>query len=513
MASKPVRPWNPGQPTLLPTDLRRWLDEDHLVWFVLELVERLDLSRIEARLNAKDPRGTPPYDPRMMVALLIYAYAVGTFSSRKIERATQEDVAFRVLTADQHPDHDTIAAFRRENLAEFQELFVQVLRLAGTMGLVKFGVLAIDGVKVMANASKHQAMSYDRMKKDVARLNDEIARLLARAEQVDTDDKARFGDGRLADLPAEIARREARKTKIEEAMAALEAEARAARAAELSEQAERHAEKAADESNDATTRKRSATLARQREAALQALADDDDDPSDNDIDPDGAASGDLPSHQLPHEVDGTPKDHAQRNFTDPESRIMVRDGDHVVQAFNAQAVVDNAHQIIVAAAVGNQAPDTEYLPPMLARADDNFERAGIDKPPNTPMAGDAGYFSESNVVACERRGYDPHLAPERIRRERPELATGPSPAPAGSPEPQTPREKMRAKLNTPEGRRIYGLRKTTPEPVFGQILSVRGFRRFLLRGLQKARGEWDLVTATHNILKLWRSGIALPKLA
>src|SRR5688572_26182749 len=181
MPDKSYRPWLPDHPTLLPTDLRRWLPEDHLVWFVLELVERIDITSIEKRIQAKDPRGTQPYDPRMMTALLIYAYAVGVFSSRRIERATYEDVAFRILTGDQQPDHDTIATFRRENLAEFRDLFVQVLRLAATMGLVSFGVLGLDGVKILANASKHQAMSYDRMKKDVARLTKEIEQLLARA--------------------------------------------------------------------------------------------------------------------------------------------------------------------------------------------------------------------------------------------------------------------------------------------------------------------------------------------
>src|SRR5215813_12372722 len=235
MASKPVRPWFPGQPTLLPTDLRRWLPETHLVWFVLEVVERLDLAPIRDRLDQKDPRGALPYDPAMMVALLIYAYAVGVFSSRRIERATYEDVAFRVLTGDQQPDHDTIARFRREHLAAFRSLFLQVLQIAGQMGLVGFGVLALDGVKVLANASKHQAMSYDRMKKERALLDEEIGKLLAMAEQADADE-ARFGDGRQMDVPEELKRRQDRKAKIEAAMAALEAEARDARLDELHEQ-------------------------------------------------------------------------------------------------------------------------------------------------------------------------------------------------------------------------------------------------------------------------------------
>ena len=519
MPDKSYRPWLPAHPTLLPTDVRRWLPEDHLVWFVLELVERVDISRIEARIQAKDPRGTTPYDPRMMTALLVYAYAVGVFSSRRIERATYEDVAFRILTGDQQPDHDTIATFRRENLAEFRDLFVQVLRLAATMGLVSFGVLGLDGVKILANASKHQAMSYDRMKKDVERLTKEIEQLLARAEQADGDEQARFGDGRIADIPAEIARRKERKVKIEEAMAALEADARAARAAELREQAERHEQKAADETVDEAEQKRAATLAEKRRAALEQLeaaAGESDDDDDDDNDSSQPAGGNLPQHQVPHERDGTPKDSAQRNFTDAESRIMVRDGDHYVQAYNAQALVDNANQIVVSTGVGNQAPDAEYLPPMLERANANLAAAGVARPQRTPMAADAGYFSEANVAAAEALGFDPYIAPERSRRARPELAalddTGPPPA-AGSGEatsPPTAKGTMRAKLQTKEGARIYGLRKTTPEPVFGQILEVRGFRRFLLRGLEKVNAEWNLVTLTHNVLKLWRSGRELP---
>lgn len=525
MANKSYRPWLPDHPRLLPTDLRSWLPEDHLVWFVLELVQRVDISPIERRIQAKDPRGTTPYDPRMMTALLIYAYAVGVFSSRRIERATYEDVAFRLVTGDQQPDHDTIATFRRENLAEFRELFVQVLRLAATMGLVTFGVLGLDGVKILANASKHQAMSYDRMKKEVERLTKEIDQLLARAEQMDGDEQARFGDGRLADLPAEIARRRDRKTKIEAAMAALEAEARAARIAELREQEQHHEQKAADETLDATSRKRAATLGRKRKAAREELegqagstqgAEDEDE--DQDDEGSGGGPSDLPEHRVQHNTDGTPKDHAQRNFTDPESRIMCRDGDHVVQAYNAQALVDNDHHIVVSSDVGNQPPDAEYLKPMLERANVNIAQAGIFWSATIPATADAGYYSEANVAAAEALGFDPYIAPERMRRSRPELApvgTGPPPCepsgvPPGPPTPMNAKEAMRAKLQTTEGARIYGLRKTTPEPVFGQILEVRGFRRFLLRGLEKVRGEWSLVTMTHNVLKLWRSGRALP---
>lgn len=533
MPQKSFRPWLPDHPTLLPTDIRQWLPANHLVWFVLDIVDTLDLSPIIDRIRAKDPRGTPPYDPRMMVALLVYGYAVGVRSSRRIERATHEDVAFRILAGGHHPDHDTIATFRRENLDTFRNLFVQVLRLAAEVGLVTFGVLGLDGVKILANASKHQAMSYDRMKTELERLRGEVDELLRRAEQSDQEEQARYGDGELPDLSAELSRRQARIAKIEAAKAALEAEAKQARLAVLQEQIDHHQAKAADDALPESERKRAATLAEKRQQAYAELAAADDDNNDNDTDPE-VRDGDLPSHQVPHDTSGAPKDRAQRNFTDPDSRIMVRDGDHIVQAFNAQAVVDNEHQIIVAAAVGNQAPDAEYLEPMLRRVNDNLDAAGVEKPEATPMAGDAGYFSAENVAAAERLGFDPYISPDRSKHAPPPLDPAPAsdeaaersdgngptdqvspneataPAASASPTgPPTTKEAMRAKLQTTRGRSIYAKRKTTPEPVFGQILEVRGIRRFLLRGIDRVRGEWDLITLTHNILKIWRSGATL----
>lgn len=509
---------------MLPTDLQQWLPSTHLVWFILDVVNRLDMNRFTEALNRKDPRGVVPYDPRMMAAMLMYAYSVGVFSSRRIERATYEDVAFRVLTADQHPDHDTIATFRREHLDAFKDMFVQVLRIAHQMGLVGFGVLGLDGVKILANASKHEAMSYDRMRKEVAALQEEIDRLLALAERADADE-ARFGDGRQMDVPAELKRREDRKAKIEEAMAALEAEARQARIDELSAQRDRHEQRASDSELDPKSQKLAATLAKQRSEQIAEIeaanpSKNDQDASDDD---EPGPDADLPRHAPDHDADGTPSDKAQRNFTDADSRIMVRDGDHFVQAYNAQAVVDEKHQIIVAVAVGNQAPDSEYLAPMLDRVNANLVAARIAKPPNAPLAADAGYFSEANVTGAVQRGFEPYIAPERVKHRRHEIP-GPledpphsadrEPPPSLEPTPSlptpTPREAMRAKLTTEAGAAIYAKRKTTPEPVFGQILHVRGFRRFSLRGLRKVRGEWFLVSLTHNLLKAWRSRTDLP---
>lgn len=535
MPEKSFRPWLPDHPTLLPTDIRQWLPASHLVWFVLDIIDTLDLSPIIDRIRAKDPRGTPPYDPRMMVALLVYGYAVGVRSSRRIERATHEDVAFRILAGGFHPDHDTIATFRRENLETFRNLFVQVLRLAAEVGLVTFGVLGLDGVKILANASKHQAMSYDRMQTELERLQSEVDELLRRAEQSDQEEQARYGDGQLPDLSAELSRRQARIAKIEAAKAALEAEAKQARLAVLQGQVDHHHAKAGDEALPESDRKRAATLAAKREQVYAELAGDgEDDDDDDDGSGPEARDGDLPSHRVPHDTSGAPKDKAQRNFTDPDSRIMVRDGDHIVQAYNAQAVVDNEHQIIVAAAVGNQAPDVEYLEPMLRRVNENLDAAGVEKPDASPMAGDAGYFSAENVVAAERLGFDPYISPDRSKHAPPPL--GPSPDSDGAAEqsdgespvddppqnepadpeasaspagPPSPKDAMRAKLQTTRGRAIYAKRKTTPEPVFGQILEARGIRRFLLRGIDRVRGEWDLITLTHNILKIWRSGATM----
>ena len=508
MTRKSYRPWLPGQPVLFTPDVRRWLPEDHLVWFVLDLVEQLDLSRIDEVIQAKDPRGTQPYDPRMMVALLLYAYSVGVYSSRRIERATYEDVAFRVLTADQQPDHDTIAAFRRDHLEEFKAMFLVVVRLAAKMGLVKFGLLGLDGTKIKANASKHKAMSYDRMKSEIERLEKEIAELLAKAEATDADEDARYGDGSQVDIPAELARRRSRLARIRNAKEALEAEARQARISELKGQQAYNEAKANDPTVDPKERKASATRARQRAEAAQALRTDEgsDDEGSDDDPPDAPppSDGDLPNHQVKHHTDGTPQDKAQRNFTDPDSRIMVDDGEHYVQAYNAHIVVDAESQIIVAQGVGNQPPDTEYLPGMVNRAKASADAADLDLPDDSKLVADAGFWSPGNVVAAKAVGLDPHIAIERT-------AHGVSPPlPDQPPDPANPRELMRHKLATKEGKLAYSRRKVLPEPVFGQIKSARSFRSFSLRGLDKVRGEWALVTLTHDILKLWRSGVPLP---
>lgn len=498
MTTKSYREWTPGQPLLLAPDVRRWLPDDHLVWFVLDLIEQVDLSDIDAQIQAKDRRGTRPFDPKMMMALLMYAYAVGVFSSRKIERATYEDLAFRVLTADNHPDHDTIATFRRQHLARFEQLFVDILRTAAKMGLVKFGLLGLDGSKVKANASKHKAMSYDRMKQQIERLNKEIAELTQHAEDTDVDEDVRYGDGAMADLPAELKRREERLARITAAKAALEVEAREARAEELRQQAASHEAKAADEALTERQRKTAATLAQKRRKEVAQLEP----VRDNDQAPPTTSTDEIPEHRVKHHPDGTPKDKSQRNFTDPDSRIMKTSSDYL-QGYNGQVVVDATAQLIVASAVGNQAPDAEYLPPMVQRTVNNAAAIGVSLPDDCKMTADSGYFSAANVTATRQAGMDPFIAVGRTKH-------GPPPPPEEGPPPDNPREKMRQKLQTTEGRRVYARRKVLPEPVFGQIKEARGFRRFFLRGIDKVRAEWDLVCLTHNLLKMWRSGVALP---
>ena len=484
---KSYRPYTPMQSYLLPPSPTEWLPEGHLANFILDVVQRLDLRPIESVLQAKDPRGERSYAPRMMVGLLLYGYAVGVISSRQIARGTYEDVAFRVLAAGEHPAYTTVNQFRLDHLAAFRALFAQVLQLCRSAGLVKLGHVAIDGSKLKANASKHKAMSYERARQTDARLAREIEivdEILARADAVDAEEDALYGIGQTAeDLPAELRRREDRRARIDELMTAMEAEAAKTRAAELREQAEALRAKAEDPEVPQSERRAATTMASQRDEQADEL-DDDDEP------PPPATGLDLPRHQMSTTRAGRPAPKAQRNFTDPDSRIMVRDG-AFVQAYNVQLAVDEEHQIIVAEAVTNQAPDAEHLIPMLHRVVVNCGAAP------TWVTGDAGYFSDANVRAVEHYGSDPYIPGERRRRSKDPNA----PAPTSTPM----REYMRLKLATAEGKAIYARRKCTVEPVFGQLFSARKVRQFSLRGIVKAAAEWTLTCLTHNLRKLHRA--------
>lgn len=466
-----------------PTD---WLPEDHLAYFILELIEELDLGEIERVLQAKDARGERPYSPRMMTTLLLYGYAVGVFSSRKIERATHEDVAFRMLAAGEHPHFTTINDFRGRHREALAGLFQQLLEECMSAGLVTLGHVAIDGTKMKANASKHKAMSFERMNKDEQRLSAEIEAMLKHAEDVDAAEDKLYGVGQQpSDLPAELRRREGRREKIRETRAALKAETEKKRAAELAALADGLREQASAPTTSPQKKATFVTVAAQHDQASADL--DDDDP------PPPAVDGDLPTNTPPKYRDGTPKPKAQRNFTDPDSRLMVRDG-AFVQAYNAQIAVDESHQIIVAAALSNQGPDSQYFEPMLRRVVENCDAVP------TRITADAGYFSPANVEVAEAMGTEPLIAVGGHRRDGlPDEESLPINARSAS------GKQMRARLNTPEGHAAYARRKATVEPVFGQIRSCRHFHQMSFRGLFKNRCEWLFVCATHNLLKLWRA--------
>lgn len=489
---KSYRPYSPDQSYLLPPSPREWLPEGHLVYFVLDLVGELDLREIEGRLQGKDPRGERPYAPRMMTALLVYGYATGVFSSRRIARATYEDVAFRVLAASEHPHFTTVNEFRMTHLDALGGLFLQVLRMCKAAGLTKLGHIALDGTKMKANASKHKAMSHERMLKDEARLKAEIEALLARAQQADAEEDATYGIGREPeDVPAELRRREARLAKIRAARAALEQEAATARAEALIAQADELRAKAGDPSTAPRDQVGFLTRAAQHDQQAAELDTDDHEP------PPPGPDDDLPRHTPPSNAAGKPQPKAQRNFTDPQSRIMLRDG-AFLQAYNAQIAVDEGHQIIVAAALSNQAPDAEYFEPMLDRIVDNCDAVP------TCLTADSGYFSAANVRAAEHMGAEPFISVGKHRNDG-TLAELPA-----IPNRTTPiRAFMQAQLATPVGRAAYARRKATVEPVFGQI-RTRGYRQVSFRGLWKNRREWLFVCLTHNLLKLFRAPSRLP---
>ena len=376
--TKLFRPYSLDQHLLLPPDLRDWLPEGHLALFVSDVVDELELSAIVSVYERGDGRGQPPYHPALMVKLLLYAYCTGKPSSRKIERATYDEVPYRVLAADQHPDHDSLAEFRRRHLDALAGLFVQVLQLCQAAGLVKLGHVALDGTKIKANASKHKAMSYGRMTMTEQQLEAEIRALLEQAAQADAAEDAEYGRGRRGDeLPAELARRESRLTKIRAAKVALEQAAHAA------------AEQAAE-------------VARAKVAAREQRV--------------GSAKGGVPT--VPDPAQAQPAPAAQYNFTDPDSRIMVDSATKsFTQAYNAQAAVDAHAQVIVACAVTQQAADVEQFVPMVERVGQTMGQAP------TVLTADAGYFSEANLTARQfnSRHYAELIEPQSLRR----LARGP----------------------------------------------------------------------------------------
>jgi transposase len=434
---------------LLPPSIDEWLPERHLARFVVEVIEGLDLRPMS---QAYRGTGSASYHPATLLGLLVYGYATGVFSSRKLERATYDSVGFRFIAANEHPDHDTIATFRRRFLKEIEALFVQVLLLAREMGVLKMGTVALDGTKIHANASRHSALSYEHAGKIEAQLKGEVAALLAKAESAD---RADVPDG--MSIPVELGRREERLKSLAEARRKIEARAKERFARE---QAEYEAKLAARAAKIAATGKNIGGKP-----------------------PAPPTEGPLPSDQI--------------NLTDEESRIMPMAGGGFEQCYNAQAAVAADSLLVVGQDVVQATNDKQQVEPMLGRLDALPEALGEIE----TLLADTGYFSAANVEACDKAGVKPLIAMGRQPHYMPlnqRLCDDPT-----APEDPTPVEAMAHRLQTRAGRDLYALRKQTPEPVFGIIKSVLGFRQFLLRGLEKVRGEWSLVTMAWNLKRMF----------
>lgn len=429
-------PYEPQQMLLLPEAIQEWLPEDHLAHFISETIDTLDLKAFHARYDKDGPRNQP-FHPAMMVKLLVYGYATGVFSSRKIARKLHEDVAFRVLAAGNFPAHRTIRDFRAIHLEELAQLFVQVVRLAREMGLVKLGTIAVDGTKVKANASRHKAMSYERMLQSERELKAQIDALMARAKAADEAEK----NEPEVDLPAEIARREARLAAIVQARERLEQ--------------------------------------RQREADVQRGRDPDD--HNKPRGKDGKPKGGKYKRDF-----GVPKDTAQENFTDPDSRIMKRAGGGFDAGYNAQTAVDGTAHIIVAAELTNNASDAGELPAMIKATEDN-----VGAVPQQALA-DTGYKSEAVFEALA--GSDCEVIVALGREGKAQLVVDPERMPHTA--------AMACKLQTDAGRAAYAKRKWIAEPPNGWIKNVLGFRQFSVRGLQRVRAEWKLVCMALNLRRM-----------
>jgi transposase len=444
---KNFRPVDRDTGFLMPPSVDEWLPERHLARFVVEVIASLDLRAMTGSYRGS---GEASYHPAVLLGLLVYGYATGVFSSRKLERARYDSVAFRFVAANQHPDHDTIAAFRRRFLKPIEALFVEILQLTREMGVLKLGTIALDGTKIHANASRHSALSYEHAGKIEAQLQAEVAELMAKAEAADQAD---VPDG--MSIPDELARREQRLAEIARARAIIEARAK-----------ERHAREQAEYEA--------------KMAAREAKA---------------AATGQKPGGRPPTPPVAEPGPTDQVNLTDEESRIMPVPGGGFEQCYNAQAAVVAGSLLVVATDVVQASNDKQQVVSMLEQLDTLPDELGtIDT-----LLADTGYFSAANVQACVAAAIDPLIAMGR-QPHHPPLAERFAPAPPDNP---TSVEAMAHRLKTPEGRALYALRKHTPEPVFGIIKSALGFRQFLLRGLDNLRGEWNLVTMAYNVKRLF----------
>jgi len=432
---------------LLPPSVDEWLPQRHLARFVVEVIDGLDLSELEKSYRGS---GSASYHPAMLLGLLVYGYATRVFSSRALERATYDSVAFRFIAGNDHPDHDTIAAFRKRFIGHIQPLFLEVLKVARAMGMLKLGTVALDGTKVHANASRHSALSYGHASKIEKQLKKEVQQLLQLADRADASE---VPDG--MSIPEELERREARLAAIAEAKAKIRARVQEREQTEYQE-------------------KIAAREAQERE------------------------TGKKPRGRPPEPPSGGVGAKEQINLTDEESRIMPVPGGGFDQSYNAQAVVAAESLLVVAPAVTQAANDKQQLIPMVHKLKGLPKELGRAK----RLLADSGYLSEKNVEACAAAGIEPLIALKRERHNqswRKRFAAAPKPPPASA----TAMQKMRYRLKTAAGRKLYALRKQTPEPVFGIIKSRMGFRQFLLRGLQNVRGEWSLVTMSWNLKRMF----------
>ncbi len=465
--NKRFRSCSHDQPFLLPPSLQDWLPEHHLARFVADVMNELDLSSIYAKYERSDGRGLSAYHPVLMARLLLYGYCIGITSSRKIEQATYDSVAFRYLAADQHPDHDTLAFFRQEHVGALADLFVQALRLCQKAGLVKLGNVSIDGTKMKANASTRRSVKHERISEREEHWRAEVARLLSQAQQTDREEERRLSlDPAANQLPDGLANAQKRLERLQQAKAELEQEAQAELKAALENYSpskpgpRKKSEPTSQPPKD--RRQRDKEKKRRQRARKNAAA---------------------PSRQY--------------NFVDPDSRVMKDSGERgFVQAYNAQIAVDSQAQIIVAAELTQQPIDRQQLLPMVKSL-----RSTAQGVPTTITA-DAGYWDTSSLLDPAVNGIEMLVAPD----SKPHLPG--SPLPPCAPHSQEA-FRMREILATQEGKARYALRQTTVEPVFGQIKEARGIRRFRLRGLLNVTSEWKLICATHNLLKLFRHRMTL----
>lgn len=459
--SKRFRVCDLNQPFLLPPSLQDWLPQEHLARFLADVTNELDLSDIYAEYERNDGRGLSAYHPLLLTRLLLYGYSIGVTSSRALERATYENIAFRYLAADQHPDHDTIANFRHQHLEPLAGLFVQALRLCEKAGLVRLGQIAIDGTKMLANASTHRSLPYKKLSEREQYWEAVVQELLQQAEKTDEQEDAQFGKGKNGEaLPQELADAQSRVERIRRAKAELEQEARQQLEAAQADGPRKRGRPSKASVASLSPQERDGRKKRRMRARRNASA---------------------PSRQY--------------NFTDPDSRVMHDNARKCfVQAYNAQIAVDTAKQIIVAAEVTQQTTDRNQLVPMIRSV-----RNTASKAPDIAIL-DAGYWNSASL-------HDPDLAGVQVLVS-PDSQIG-IPLPKNAPQ-TAEAAAMRENLRTPAGRALYILRKATVEPVFGQIKEARGLRRFRFRGFDKVACEWKLICATHNLLKLFRHALQAP---